>query len=352
MAVIARDSVASDQLVYAWPFPIGPEPIEVSCGAEEIVVMCPAWAIGDRLGPGRHQWRTPDPAKPTNAYFVLTGPVEVPFDMATSFAMAAPQGHQPVRLRAQGSLLVQCLDPAALVAAFVGLPFDNLNAGLIRSVAASVERLLARVLVRRVLAAGTPIAVTDPSMLPSVIDELTAYNPTAGAVQGVAFVRFNQLVVQADDGGASGGLWNPQTGWGSYVPPHYPSTGSYSMDMSGSSPSIPPPPADAAPVPAPAPAFALGSNPPGTPLPSEPAAGVVSGEIGASRKSSMPPDGTRVTPDGVILPIGARVLVPSPDGTLHASTIRQHQQGYYEVEVGATGQTVWVPIGQVIPEGR
>ena len=60
MTVIARDAVASDHLVYAWPFPIGPE-CEVTCAEDEQVVMCPAWLVGDRLGPGRHVWRTPDP---------------------------------------------------------------------------------------------------------------------------------------------------------------------------------------------------------------------------------------------------------------------------------------------------
>lgn len=322
MAVIARDAVASDQLVYAWPFPIGPEPVEVSCGNEEIVVMCPAWAVGDRLGPGRHQWRSPDPQRPTNAYFVLTGPVETPFDMMTSFVI--PTTQQPVRLRAQGSLLAQCIDPAILVAQFVGLPFDHLNDGVMRSVAASVERLLARVLVRRVMAAGSPIAATDPAMLPSIIDELTAYNPTAGAVSGVGFVRFNQLVVQADDLGA----WNA---WGGNVQQPYP-TGAHYYPETG---------------------FARGSNPPPPPSSDRTSSpdvtsGVISGEIGAGRTTSVPP--ATVTPEGAILPAGTRVLVPSPDGSLHASTIRQHSQGYYEVEIGATGQTVWVPIHTVIPE--
>ena len=81
MTVIARDAVAADHLVYAWPFPLGPE-CEVSCNDDEQVVMCPAWLVGDRLGPGRHRWRTPDPSRPVAAFFVLTAPVEVPFDAA------------------------------------------------------------------------------------------------------------------------------------------------------------------------------------------------------------------------------------------------------------------------------
>jgi len=350
MAVIARDAVASAQLVYAWPFSIGPEPIEVSCGNDEICVMCPAWTIGDHLGPGRHQWRTPDPSKPSNAYFVLSAPVEVSFDMMTTFVV--PQTQQPIRVRAQGSLLARCIDPMLLISQFVGLPFDNINDGLMRSVGSSVERLLARVLVRRVLATGAPASVIDPSMLPSIVDELTAYNPTAGAVSGVGFVRFNQLVINADDGGlATGGQgqgWNPHNGWQA-PDPHY-QTGAFSQaSMLSSQPSAMP-----TPTPTPSPPLSpqpfSAESPPAQPLPSEPVAGVVSGEIGGGRKSTVPP--TTVTPDGAILPAGSRVLVPSPDGSLHASTIRQHHQGYYEVEIGATGQTVWVPIAAVIPEQR
>ena len=80
MPVIARDTVASDHLVYAWPFPIGPDEYEVSCADDELVVMCPAWMVGDRLGPGRHRRRTPPPMQPSSAYFVLTAPHEVSFD--------------------------------------------------------------------------------------------------------------------------------------------------------------------------------------------------------------------------------------------------------------------------------
>src|SRR6478752_4510597 len=114
MPVIARDNVASDHLVFAWPFPIGPEEYEVSCANDELVVMCPSFMVGDRLGPGRHRWRTPDPMRPVSAYFVLTAPVEVSFDLITAFHM--PNTGQHVRLRATGSLQVRCVDPALLIA--------------------------------------------------------------------------------------------------------------------------------------------------------------------------------------------------------------------------------------------
>jgi hypothetical protein len=340
MALIAREATATDQLVYAWPFSIGAEPVEVSCRDDEVAVMCPAWSVGDRLGPGRHHWRSPDPAKPSNAYFVLTGPVEVAFDMTTQLVVPATQ--QPVRVRAQGSLLARCLDPAVLVSQFVGLPFDNLNQGVLRSVSSSVERLLARVLGRRVAGGGSAAAVTDPAMLPSIVDELTAYNPTAGAVIGVAFVRFNQLVIHADDAGLAGGAWAAGGGWGGgYPQPAYDPSFGQPYPSSGFAAGSNPPPVAAVPPAAPA----TSSNGSGSDVTSSSSSGVISGEIGGGRTTSIPPS----APDGT-LPAGSRVLLPSPDGSLHASTIRQHSQGYYEVEIGATGQTVWVPVAQVIPE--
>src|SRR5262245_46091891 len=197
MTVIARDAVAADHLVYAWPFPLGPE-CEVSCGDEEQVVMCPAWLVGDRLGPGRHLWRTPDPMRPVSAFFVLTSPVEASFDMMTTFVI--PSIGQPVRLRAVGSVQIRCADPGLLIAQFVGLPFDHVNDGVLRSVSRSVERMLARLLTRRVVLAGTPYAVLDPSMFGQIVEELIAYNPTAGAVFGVELIRMGHLTIAADDG--------------------------------------------------------------------------------------------------------------------------------------------------------
>jgi len=198
MPVIARDAVASDHLVYAWPFPIGPEEHEVVCADDEQVVMCPAWLVGNLLPTGRHRWRTPDPMRPVSAFFVLTAPVEVSFDMVTMFIV--PTTGEGVRLRATGSLQVRCTDPSLLIAQFVGLPFDAVNDGILRSVSRSIERMLARLLTRRVVMAGTPNAVTDLQMQPHIIEELVAYNPAAGAVFGIELVRMGHLAVLADDG--------------------------------------------------------------------------------------------------------------------------------------------------------
>ena len=48
---------------------------------------------------------------------------------------------------------------------------------------------------------------------------------------------------------------------------------------------------------------------------------------------------------------GSRVLVPGPNGLMQSATVRQLLQGYYELEVGSSGETIWVPISGVVPEG-
>ncbi len=195
--VIARDASAADQLVYTWPYPIGAE-CDVQCNTDDQVVMCPAWTVGNSLGPGRHRWRTPDPMRPTVAYFVLTGPVEVGFDCATSFVV--PLTQQPVRIRANGSVTVRCSDPLILVSQFVGLPFYDIDRGLKQSVARSVERILARLLVRRTVTTGSTLALMDRSARGAIIEELLAFHPAGGAVFGLEFVRLLSLEISVDDG--------------------------------------------------------------------------------------------------------------------------------------------------------
>jgi len=50
------------------------------------------------------------------------------------------------------------------------------------------------------------------------------------------------------------------------------------------------------------------------------------------------------------VPVGGRVLVPGPNGLMQSATVRQLLQGYYELEVGSSGQTIWVPTNGVVPE--
>jgi hypothetical protein len=414
MTVIARDAVAADHLVYAWPFPLGPE-CEVSCNDDEQVVMCPSWIVGDRLGPGRHRWRTPDPMRPVAAFFVLTSPVEVGFDLITSFLI--PMTGQPVRLRANGALQVRCGDPGLLIAQFVGLPFDSVNEGILRSVSRSVERMLARLLTRRVVLAGTPYAVTDPAMLGQIIEELVAYNPTAGAVFGVELIRMGYVAIAADDGSSP---YIPVP-----VPPSSPPVYASHFGELGSQPDIPlletargrplshdgqlaeatPPPVDSGGPPDTAVAGEIvprhKKTEPGMPAPpTVPVGGAgpaaAKGKAGAAELPRAPDEPTEPAiktpqpgsvqmppiprpptprPDegrGAILGIGTgaiggrggevageipikvapgqRVLVPGPNGLMQSATVRQLLQGYYELEVGSSGQTIWVPVNGVVPE--
>jgi hypothetical protein len=417
MTAIARDGVASDHLVYAWPFPIGLE-CDVACADDEQVVMCPAWLVGDRLGPGHHRWRTPDPTRPVSAFFVLTAPVEVSFDMTTMFVI--PMTGQPVRLRASGSLQIRCNDPGLLIAQFVGLPFDRVNEGILRSVARSVERMLARLLTRRVVMAGTPLAVTDPGMLPGIVEELVAYNPTAGAVFGVELIRMGHLTIAADDG-SSPYIPLPQNDWAEVQthkgpgplngelhrghaaaqlahrqgdvsmletarrPPSHDDYSARVQPIEQSSPDITPPPAMIAqavirrakspqeealplpPPPTPPPMYPAPhggddfGRPVHTPAPGalmfpagsgqrlydEPRGailGVGMSPIGQSPVTAVAGEiGPRVSP-------GGRVLVPGPNGLMQSATVRQLLHGYYELEVGHSGETIWVPVHNVVPE--
>jgi hypothetical protein len=350
MAIIARDQVASDQLVYAYPHPIDGG-ADVSCGQDEIVVMCPAWQVGDKLGPGQHRWRTPSPGKPTNAYFVLTGPVEAPFDMTTSFVLPATGGQ--IRIHAAGSLLVRCADPSLLIAQFVGLPFDRVNDGVIHSVSQSIARLLGRVLARRVVLAGTSLAVTDPSMLGSIAEELIAYNPTGGAVFGVEFVRFNHLQIAAEDSGQS---WDAQGSW--------PNAQAMAAQQAVQAMQAQSQPQAHVSQPQMQTHGALDSrsgeihsgeiHSGEISAPSPPVGSVVSGGLSsASVSGEIAPRSTTIPPPGADIPMmstGSRVLVAGPDGRLHSAVVRQHMAGYYELEIGSSGETVWVPMAQVLPE--
>ncbi len=429
MTVIARDGVAADHLVYAWPFPIGPE-CEVACSEDEQVVMCPAWMVGDRLGPGRHRWRTPDPTRPVHAFFVLTAPVEVNFDMVTGFVI--PATGQPVRLRASGSLQVRCADPGLLIAQFVGLPFDSVNEGVLRSVRRSVERMLARLLTRRVVMSGGPAAVTDSGTLTNIVEELIAYNPTAGAVFGVELIRMGYVMVAADDGSTPYlEMPNPERTYPTPVPTNghgrhahetEPPPYSYGnpdapLDTVRGMPAITP---EAPPVPTVPEKPAAKAQPVSTEKPTsvsgeiggskKPAAitpetsASASGEIGAKPRSTIasasvpppaappgrkaapievpkadsselkaatPPAGTpapKPAPQSIMgigmgaigrgesgesqqkIPVGGRVLVPGPTGLMQSATVRQMMSGYYELEIGSTGQTVWVPVASVVPD--
>jgi hypothetical protein len=394
--MIARDAVAADQLVYAYPYSVGPA-VDVSCGTDEVVVLCPAWAVGGMLGPGRHQWQSPEPGKPLAIYFVLTGPVEVPFDMVTGFTL--PGTGLQLTVRATGSVLVRVADPGMLIAQFVGLPFDRVNAGLTASVATSVERLLGKVLPRKIAIAGSPRAVTDPSMWAPLADELSAYNPATGAVYGVQFVRFASLEIAQ-----VGPNLQPIE-----VPPWAPAgTPPYAAPAHAPPVEVeptPPPPSAHVADPSPRPQEASGwiggkSESSGMIGGKAAASGMIggkaaasgmiggkvetAGEIGAkgeiaSDLGGAPPEavGAAATDPALVVvedvasgpppaeppaapppppappatyPAGTAVLVALADGLLHAGTVRQAMDGYYELEIGGADTPLWVHGNAVTPQ--
>jgi hypothetical protein len=71
--------------------------------------------------------------------------------------------------------------------------------------------------------------------------------------------------------------------------------------------------------------------------------------VRADSSSSPPPAASRVVAARLFSP-GTQVLVAGPDGRLHSATVRQHAPGYYELDVSTTGETVWVPADQVMPD--
>ena len=60
--------------------------------------------------------------------------------------------------------------------------------------------MLARLLTRRVVMAGTPLAATDPTQLAEHRRGADRVQPAAGAVFGIELMRMGHLAIYADDG--------------------------------------------------------------------------------------------------------------------------------------------------------
>jgi hypothetical protein len=294
-----------------------------------------------------------------------------------------PANGMAVRIRGTGSLQVRCGDPGLLIAQFVGLPFDHVNDGIVRSVSRSVERMLARLLTRRVVMAGSPAAVTDPAMLPNIIEELVAYNPAAGAVFGVELVRMGHLAIYVDDGSqpwpqrANGDARRVSSPMGAAIPDSTPppsaplaeSSGEIPVRRTPRIPTVPPlplPPRHAAIVEVPPeeptrPGVEHTPIPrPATPVPEldadEPRGAIIGigtthiGHVAPAKTASKVASTVASGEIGHKIAPGQRVLVPGPDGLMQSATVRQLLQGYYELEVGGSGETIWVPMNGVVPE--
>jgi hypothetical protein len=326
--VLRRDPAASHELVYAWPFPIGAE-VDVGCGDDEVVVLCPGWKVGAWLGPGTHAWRSDREAQPTLAYFILTSPTEIWFDSALRFVV--PATREVVRLQITGSVLVRVSDPVRLVSQFVGLPFAELGEGIGRSVARSLEHSVAHVVSRRTILAGSHHAVTTPAALPSIVEEILGHNPTSGAVSGLEMVRLAGLTVVSSEGGA---------GWQA-------GSGSWPIAASGERPSTRRITSPLEPVRATdAPLFSA------LPTPSvAPGFGIGLGRIAAADVEEI----TEVIEDPESLAlselaVGDLVRYRSQDGREIAAMVRALGDGYYELAIDGEQEIVWIPVADVIGE--
>jgi len=220
--------------------------------------------------------------------------------------------------------------------------------------------------------------VTEPGMLPGILEELVAYNPTAGAVFGIELIRMGHLVIAADDGSALflaipnlPGVCKPvdpdislvetargrprtlppevvrskkDTARHASVPPAGTPERQRSVSGEISVPSVAvsraadeiTQPGVAAPEPG---SMQIGTPPP-TPMPA----------AGSSPTVAPPAQGTIPGENPVEVARGSRVRVPGPNGLMQSATVRQLLQGYYELEVGSSGETIWVPQTGVVPE--
>ncbi len=360
MPVLARDSEAVNDLVAAQFIAVGVGELDISCGEYERVVMCPAWTVGHTFGPGRHRWLGPSPQYPAIAYFIRTAPVRVSFDMSTTFVLATGGGS--IRINAQGALQVRCVDANTLIAQLIALPIDSLNAGIVRSVVRSVERMLARLLTRRVVTAGTAEAVTNPAEGPSILAELVKHNPLAGAVSGIEVVQVDQLVIIADDGAQVDTASQPGVPI-EKLPPllaKKPVTSERAMAASGEivvearrsatwddsgRKTLPFGTANAASPedrthPDMMASARSGEGSYDAQSEHSTILGIGMAAIGTASHGETAPLASGFSP-------GTRVLVPSLKQT---AIVRQLQRGYYELEVGGSGDTIWVPATGVVPE--
>lgn len=351
MRCLARDLVALEHLICAQPIAVGAEEYEVCCAEHEQVVMCPAWSVAGTLGPGRHRWRSPEPQFPATAYFVRTTPVAVAFAMSTTVALAS--GGEPVHVHANGSLQARCRDVDLLIAQLVGLPSDSLNDEILRSVARSVERHLARLLTHRAITGGLS-AVTDPAALQPLLQGLAALDLAAGAVRGIEVVRVEQLAVSADSVLPQAST-RTQVSFGARTERLQVSAVTSDQSLSAHGEIVVHPPMPAEPTTSPGigsvgmsrnAILAIGTSHIGAGPADEsgPPTPIDRGG-GARYREEKKPDHTASG-----LSPGTRVLVPSPTGLMQSATVRQMQRGHYELEVGGSGETIWVPVSGVVPE--
>lgn len=188
--IVAR-SPNSRRLVDVWHGGDGVSTLAIQCARGEVAVVCAEWNVAALLWPGVSQWENPNPAAPVAVYFVRTDPVEISFAVSADVRLPS---RARVSWTAQGAVAVYCPDAEAFVAQFVGLPLEDVGAGVERSLVSSFERLAARTLTRFVFGAeeAQPDLFADINIFAA---ELARMGLTAGAVFGLEVERLVGLDV-------------------------------------------------------------------------------------------------------------------------------------------------------------
>lgn len=195
--VVARDPSTADKLVFVWPEPLS-WGTELSCGENEVAVVCPDWAVGEQLGPGRHTISPPNPSSRVLVFFVRTTPVVVPFENIMGiFDRAAGKR---VSVHYSGSVSVKVGDPIRLCNQILGVPSQDLSSGVLRSAVSSVIKAL-HVMITKVVAVSPAVsALATPAGVAQLVHLTASGNPMAIAVSGVDFIRFENLSLSIDGG--------------------------------------------------------------------------------------------------------------------------------------------------------
>ena len=195
--VAARDPSTADKLVFVWPEPL-PWGTELSCGENEVVVVCPDWTVGEQLGPGRHTLSTPNPSSRALVFFVRTTPETIPFENVVGiFDRSAGK---LVSIHYSGLISIKVGDPLRLCNQILGVPSQDLSTGLLRSAASSVIKAL-HVMITKVVAVSPSVsALATPAGVGQLVHLTASGNPMAIAVSGVEFIRFDELSLSIDGG--------------------------------------------------------------------------------------------------------------------------------------------------------
>lgn len=283
MSVVARDQSTADKLVFVWPEPVS-WGVELSCTEDEVAVICPDWIVGEQLGPGRHTVNLPSPANHILVYFVRTAPVTVPFESVTGVFDRSSGALVPVHYT--GSMSVKVGDPLLLCREVLGVPSQDLSAGVLRSAASSMNKALQVMIKKVVMASPAVSALAAPTTVSQLIRMTASGNPMAIAVSGLEFLRFEEFNLSVDGGAAVRG--NVE---------HVPAVGATDETVR------------------------------------------VSHGQGQGQGQDTGPH----------IPLGAHVLVYWNDGLWHAGTIRQFREGSYEVALDGLAGVAWVPADHVRP---